>query len=223
MNCCKSTPLKKLLNEINCKLKALIIVDVQNDFLPGGNLAVAEADKIIPVINHIIPVFELVIATQDWHPQNHSSFATNHPGHKPFEEIELNGTKQTLWPDHCVQGTAGAEFPPQLNSNAIEAIFRKGTNFKIDSYSGFYDNNHQKSTGLASYLHGKGVTELFVSGLAGDICVYFTILDALAEGFDTTLITDAAMPLDPKTFTEKIEHIKASGGKVILSNTKSFD
>nr|WP_242604314.1 isochorismatase family protein [Legionella brunensis] len=129
-------------------MKTLIILDVQNDFLPGGSLAVPNSEVIIPIINELQPHFDLVIATQDWHPPNHKSFASNHSGRSSFEKIFLNEVEQTLWPDHCVQGSHGAEFHPQLATQAIEAIFRKGTTADIDSYSGFYDNGHDKSTGL---------------------------------------------------------------------------
>src|SRR4051812_7689039 len=132
-------------------MKALIVADIQNDFLPGGALAVPDGHKIIPVVNELQNYFDLVVATQDWHPLNHTSFASNHNNKKPFDIIELHDIKQTLWPDHCVQGSTGADFPAQLNLNKAEAIFRKGTNAEIDSYSGFYDNKHLKSTGLAAY------------------------------------------------------------------------
>ena len=196
-------------------MQALLIVDVQNDFLPGGNLAVPNGDEIIPVINDLIPKFDLVVATQDWHPQNHSSFASNHPGKKPFQEIKVKGKIQTLWPDHCVQGTHGAQFPEGLNTNVIEAIFRKGTNPKVDSYSAFYDNDHKKSTGLKDYLIGKGVDELYVCGLAGDICVYFTMLDAIVTGIPTIIVYDAAMPLNETVYEKQLDQLFSLGGYVI--------
>lgn len=196
-------------------MQALLIVDVQNDFLPGGNLAVPNGNEIIPVINDLIPKFDLVVATQDWHPKNHSSFASNHPGKKPFEEIEVKGKVQTLWPDHCVQGSHGAEFPKELNTNAIEAIFRKGTNPKMDSYSAFYDNGHHKSTGLEDYLIGRGVDELYVCGLAGDICVYYTMLDGIETEIPTILVYDAAMPLNEEMYEKQFEQLLAFGGYII--------
>lgn len=198
-------------------MKALILVDVQNDFLPGGRLPVAKGDEIIPVINALIPHFELVVATQDWHPQNHVSFVSNHLNKNPFDKIEIGGLDQTLWPDHCVQGTEGAEFSKQLNTNRVEAIFRKGTDPKIDSYSGFFDNNHRKSTGLADYLRGKRVDTLYITGLAGDVCVYFTALNAIEAGFATLLVEDATMPLDLDTFAKNRDEIKMRGGKVVRS------
>lgn len=198
-------------------MKTLIIVDAQIDFMPGGALEVKEGDKIIPVINKLIPKFDLTIATQDWHPQNHKSFALNHPGKKEFEVIDLNGLEQTLWPPHCVQGTIGADLHPDLNSGPIEAIFRKGMDPEIDSYSGFYDNGHKKSTGLSGYLKEKGATELYFCGLAADICVYFSLLDALKEGFSATLIEDAAVALHPEKFGKVKESILANGGKITTS------
>ena len=198
-------------------MKALILVDIQNDFLPGGALAVPGGDKIIPVINEIQHHFELVVATQDWHPRNHKSFASNHAGKQPFDVVNLNGLKQTLWPNHCVQGTAGANFSPQLNINKTETIFRKGTNPEIDSYSGFYDNGHLKSTGLADYLRGKKVSEIYITGLCGDICVFFTAMDGLTEGFKTYIIQDATQPLNEQDFQKTNKIFKEKGGNIIRS------
>ena len=199
-------------------MKALIIVDMQNDFLSGGSLAVPDADEIIPIVNSIQQYFDLVVATQDWHPSTHKSFASNNPGKKPFEEIEVNGIPQTLWPDHCIQGTEGAQFSTLVNLNRVEAIFRKGTDMEIDSYSGFYDNSHRKSTGLSDYLKGKGVTKVYFAGLAGDICVYFSALDAIVEGFETFLMEDAVRSIDPERLKLVKADIVARGGKVINSN-----
>ncbi|MDQ4140851.1 MAG: bifunctional nicotinamidase/pyrazinamidase, partial [Bacteroidota bacterium] len=176
-------------------MKALLLIDIQNDFLPGGALAVPEGDQIIPVVNQLLPHFDLVVATQDWHPSQHKSFASQHTNHQVFQTIDLNGLEQVLWPDHCVQGTPGADFSGALEPNRIEAIFRKGTDPEIDSYSGFYDNGHRKSTGLADYLRGKQVRQVFVAGLAADYCVYFSIKDALEAGFKTYLIEDATRPI----------------------------
>lgn len=199
-------------------MKTLIIVDAQIDFMPGGALEVKGGDRIIPVINKILPQFDLVVATQDWHPRNHKSFAVNHSGKKEFEIIELNGLEQKLWPPHCVQETKGADFHPDLKTGRIEAIFRKGMDPEIDSYSGFYDNGHKKSTGLSGYLREKGATELYFCGLAADICVYFSLLDALKEGFSATLIEDAAVPLIPEEFGRIKDDIQQKGGKIISSN-----
>ena len=185
-------------------MKTLVIVDVQNDFIPGGALAVPDGEKIVPVINELQKKFDLIVATQDWHPADHASFASNHPGKNAFEKIDLHGMEQVLWPDHCIQGSDGADFHPDLETNRIEAIFRKGMDSEIDSYSGFFDNGHRKSTGLAGYLREKGVSEVHFCGLAADFCVYYSIKDALKENFTVTLIEDATRPLDKEQF-EKIK------------------
>ena len=199
-------------------MKALLLIDIQNDFLPGGALAVPEGDQVIPVVNALQPHFDLVVATQDWHPADHKSFASNHPGKKPFEAIDLQGREQVLWPDHCVQGSAGAALAPALELNRVEAIFRKGMNPEIDSYSGFFDNGHVKTTGLADYLRSKMVTQVFVAGLAGDFCVYFTAKDALLEGFKTFLLEDATRPINPENFTQAKAELRHLGGKIIQSS-----
>jgi nicotinamidase/pyrazinamidase len=173
-------------------MKALILVDIQNDFLPGGALAVPDGDVIIPVVNRLQAAFSLVAATRDWHPADHGSFAANHPGKKVFEQIDLNGLPQTLWPVHCVQGTFGAEFAPALRRERIARIFPKGTDAAIDSYSGLFDNGHRKSTGLGEWLKASGIQEVFVCGLATDYCVKFTALDAAQLGFKTHFVEDAS-------------------------------
>lgn len=198
-------------------MKTLIIIDVQNDFIPGGALAVPRGDEVVEVINRLQEKFELIIATQDWHPPGHSSFAKSHPGKKEFETIPWKGGEQVLWPEHCIQDTEGANFHPCLKTSRIETIFRKGTNPEIDSYSGFFDNAHLKSTGLAGYLREKGSTALYFCGLAAEYCVYFSILDALQEGFDAILIEDATRPLDLKDFQDAGKIILAKGGKIIES------
>jgi len=198
-------------------MKTLIQIDIQNDFMPDGPLAIEQGDTIVPVINQISDRFDLIVATQDWHPQNHNCFASNHRGKRPFEEIQLHGLKQTLWPDHCVQGTKGAEFHPQLNTKSVSAIFRKGMNAEIDSYSGFYDNGKQVSTGLAGYLREKGAEKLYFCGLAADICVYYSILDALSEGFECYLIEDAVCALDKKQFRNIRSELSAKGTFIITS------
>ena len=182
------------------KNAALLVIDMQYDFLPDGSLAVADGDKIIPIINNLIPQYDLVVATQDWHPINHKSFASQHPGKNEFEEIELNGMNQMLWPNHCVQNTKGAEFHKDLEMTSVETIFRKGMNPQMDSYSGFYDNGHLKSTGLTGYFKEKGIEEIHFCGLAADYCVYFSIIDALEEGFKTVLIEEATKPIDLQSF-----------------------
>ena len=199
-------------------MKALIIIDMQNDFLSGGSLAVPDGEEIVAIVNSMQQYFDLVVATQDWHPSTHKSFASNNPGKKTYDEIELNGLPQILWPDHCVQGTNGAMFTPLVNMNRVEAIFRKGTDMDIDSYSGFYDNGHRKSTGLSDYLRGKLITRVYFAGLAGDFCVYFSALDALAEGFDTYLMEDAIRSIDPEKFKQAKAEIASRGGRIINSN-----
>ena len=199
-------------------MKVLLVVDIQNDFLPGGALAVPKGDEIISIVNKLQDYFDLVVATQDWHPPDHKSFASNHPGKKPFDTIELNGLKQTLWPDHCVQGTIGAGFPSGLKMNKAEAIFRKGTDREIDSYSAFYDNGHRKSIGLAGYLRQRGVQHVYLTGLAGDICVYATAIDSLAEGFETYIVEDATRPLNEKNFIVTNETFTNKGGKLATSS-----
>lgn len=199
-------------------MRALIIVDVQNDFVSGGSLEVPAGEQIVPLVNELAEKFDLVVATQDWHPQSHKSFASNHHDKKPFEKIILHGLEQVLWPDHCVQGSSGAAFHPQLEMKRIEAIFRKGMNPEIDSYSGFYDNGHKKNTGLAGYLKDRGVRQVFVSGLAGDYCVFYTSKDALKEGFDTFLIEDATRSIIPADFEKAKKEIGSLGGKVVISD-----
>ena len=198
-------------------MKALLVIDIQNDFLPGGSLAVPGGDEIISIVNGIQHYFGLVVATQDWHPANHKSFASNHKGKKQFEKIELGGLPQVLWPDHCVQGTKGADFPGALNMNRVETIFRKGTNPDIDSYSGFFDNGRKKSTGLTDYLRGRKVTEIYLAGLAGDICVFSTGMDGVDEGFKTYIIEDASRPLNLEDFKKTNKLFIEKGGKLIHS------
>lgn len=198
-------------------MKTLVIVDVQNDFMPGGSLEVPFGDEVAAVINSIQDKFDLVVATQDWHPANHVSFASNHPGKKPFDKIELYDEEQVLWPDHCVQGTPGAMFYPGLDSGRFSAIFRKGMNPEVDSYSGFFDNRRMISTGLAGYLKEKGAGEIHFCGLAADICVLYTMLDALREGFQAILIEDASRPLDIRSFGKLKKQITEQGIKVVNS------
>jgi len=200
-------------------MKTLILVDLQNDFLPGGALAVPDGDAIIPVANRLQAAFPLVVATQDWHPANHGSFAANHPGRKMFEQIELDGLPQTLWPVHCAQGTAGAELAPGLRRERIARIFPKGTDALIDSYSGFFDNGHRKSTGLGEWLKASGVTEVFVCGLATDYCVKFTALDAAQLGFKTHFIEDASrgVNLQPDDVRNAIAEMNRAGIPAVQS------
>jgi nicotinamidase/pyrazinamidase len=199
-------------------MKALILVDIQHDFLPGGALEVPEGDAIIPVANKVQEHFELVVATQDWHPSNHGSFASNHEGKEPMEKTELAGMEQVLWPNHCVQGSSGAAFPEQLNMNRVEAIFRKGMDPEIDSYSGFFDNGHKKSTGMADYLKGRKVDTVYVVGLAADVCVNYTLADALELGFNAVLIEDGTRPIDKQAYEKALKELKEKGLKIMKSS-----
>lgn len=201
---------------------ALLIVDVQNDFLPGGSLAVKYGDEVIPVINSLQSRFEQIIATQDFHPANHGSFAANHPGKSPGEFIDLAGLNQILWPTHCVQGSQGAEFSKDLNQGQWMAIFQKGKNPAVDSYSGFFDNARRGDTGLGDYLKSKSIDRVFVCGLALDYCVKFTALDAKSLGFETILVTDAtrAVNLAPADGDKALAEMKAAG--IILLTSKEL-
>ncbi len=198
----------------------LIIVDVQNDFLPGGALPVVEGDQVVPAINRLMDHFDLVVATQDWHPLDHGSFAANHPGRQPGEMIDLAGLPQVLWPVHCVQGTHGADFAPGLRSMAIQRIFRKGTDPRVDSYSGFFDNGHCSATGLGAFLKDYGARDVFVCGLATDYCVRFTVLDALGLGLGSHLIVDACrgVNLRPGDVDEAIGEMKSAGARILTSD-----
>ncbi|HEY5598698.1 MAG TPA: bifunctional nicotinamidase/pyrazinamidase [Kiloniellales bacterium] len=175
---------------------ALLVIDVQNDFCPGGALAVADGDAVVPVINRLAAAFPHVLLTQDWHTPGHSSFASAHPGKEPFQSIVLPYGEQTLWPDHCVQGTPGAEFHKGLDRTRAELVLRKGFRRAIDSYSAFYENDRKTATGLAGYLRERGLSRLFLTGLATDFCVHFSAVDAAREGFATVLIEDACRAID---------------------------
>ncbi|MEE4242718.1 MAG: bifunctional nicotinamidase/pyrazinamidase [Desulfopila sp.] len=198
-------------------MKALLLVDIQYDFLPRGPLEVPEGDAVIPVANRLQDFFELVVATQDWHPPDHSSFASNHPGKNPLDKVEIDGMSQILWPDHCVQGSPGAAFSQELKMNQVEAIFRKGMDPTIDSYSGFFDNGHKKSTGLGDYLRGRNVETVYVVGLAGDFCARYTLADALMLGFKAVLIEDGTRAIDPIAYTKAMKQLKEKGLKIVHS------
>ncbi len=174
----------------------LLVVDVQNDFCPGGALAVSEGDAVVPVVNRLGERFQHVALTQDWHPPGHRSFASTHPGRKPFETIELDYGAQTLWPDHCVQDTPGAAFHPRLHLPRAELVLRKGFRPAIDSYSAFYENDRVTPTGLAFYLRERGFTRLFLAGLATDFCVYYSAIDARRHGFSVVVIEDGCRGID---------------------------
>lgn len=177
-------------------MDALLIVDVQNDFCPGGALEVPNGDAVVPVINKLSQHFNHVIQTQDWHPKGHSSFASSHNGKEPFSTMEMPYGEQVLWPDHCVQGSKGAEFHPELVTTRSQLIIRKGFRKEIDSYSAFYENDNQTTTGLAGYLKERGIDSLFVCGLATDFCVKWSAIDGLREGFKITVIEDAVRGID---------------------------
>ncbi|MDZ4734814.1 MAG: bifunctional nicotinamidase/pyrazinamidase [Rhodospirillaceae bacterium] len=178
------------------KSTALIVVDMQNDFCPGGALAVKGGDEIVPLVNRLIDEFAHVVLTQDWHTPNHTSFASQHPGKAPFQDIELTYGAQTLWPDHCVQGTTGAAFHPDLRWTKAELVVRKGFHRSIDSYSTFYENDRTTPTGLAGYLRERGLTRLALVGLATDYCVAFSALDAASHGFETSVLLDGCRAID---------------------------
>src|SRR5579871_5251690 len=169
----------------------LLVVDVQNDFCPGGALAVPGGDEVIPVLHKIAPKFEHIVLTQDWHSPRHFSFASAHPGKQPFEHVRLSYGDQTLWPDHCVQGTRGAEFHPALNLPRAELVLRKGFRPEIDSYSAFFENDRATATGLAGYLRDRGLTRVFIAGLAYDYCVAYSALDARRLGLQSLIVRDA--------------------------------
>jgi nicotinamidase/pyrazinamidase len=175
---------------------ALLLIDLQNDFLPGGALAVPNGDEVIPVANELVDRYEVVVATQDWHPAGHGSFASQHPGHEPGEVVDLDGLDQVLWPDHCVQETDGAAFADDLAPSATARVVRKGTDPDVDSYSGFFDNARRKATDLEAVLRAEGVDAVHIMGLATDYCVLFTVLDALDLGFDTTVIAAGCRAVD---------------------------
>ncbi len=174
----------------------LLVIDVQNDFCPGGALAVADGDAVVPVINTLAQRFAHVVLTQDWHPAGHSSFATSHPGAAPFQTITVAYGPQTLWPDHCVQGTAGAAFHPQLSTERAELIIRKGFRREIDSYSAFFENDRRTPTGLAGYLRERGLRRIFLVGLATDYCVHYSAVDARRLGFEAIVIDSACRGID---------------------------
>jgi nicotinamidase/pyrazinamidase len=174
----------------------LLIIDVQNDFCPGGALAVADGNAVVPVINRLAERFAHVALTQDWHPSGHSSFATSHPGSKPFANVSMPYGQQTLWPDHCVQGTAGAAFHPQLATARAELVIRKGFRGEIDSYSAFFENDRRTPTGLAGYLRERGLKRIFLAGLATDFCVHYSAVDACRLGFDTVLVDAGCRAID---------------------------
>jgi len=200
-------------------MKALIIVDLQNDFLPGGALPVPRGDEVIPLANELQNRFELIVATQDWHPPNHGSFAANHPGKKPGDRIELDGLEQILWPVHCVENSAGAEFAPLFDTSRVAHVFKKGTDPKIDSYSAFFDNAHRRATGLGDYLKQRAISDVYLLGLALDYCVKYSALDARRLGFNTHVIVDACrgIALEPGDLDQALGEMKKAGATLLQS------
>lgn len=200
-------------------MRALVLVDLQYDFMPGGALAVGRGDETVAVATRLMPQFDIVVATQDWHPRDHKSFAVNNPGKQVGELGELGGLPQVMWPAHCVQGTRGADLHDALERSKITAVFRKGIDAGIDSYSGFYDNGHQKATGLGDWLKQKRVDKLYVLGLATDYCVKFTCLDGRQLGFDVYLIEDGcrAVELAAGDGDKAIAELRAAGVTVLDS------
>ena len=201
-------------------MNALILVDLQNDFTPSGAFPVPEGDSIVPLINQLQQKFDLVVATQDRHPSDHQSFAVQHEGRQPGELIDLYGIPQVLWPIHCVQETEGAQFISNLDQSRVKRVFRKGQNPRIDSYSGFFDNDHQSSTGMGEYLREQGIDEVFVVGLATDYCVRFTAADAAELGFRTIVISDATRGVN--LMTGDVDHalvaLQEQGVRILLSS-----
>jgi len=194
-------------------VKALVLVDVQNDFMPGGALPAKDGDAVVPVANRVQREFELVVASKDWHPPDHGSFAASHPGKEPGDVIELHGLEQILWPVHCVRDTPGAAFHPDLDASRVAKVFPKGVDPKIDSYSAFFDNAHRRATGLGDYLQGRGVLDVYLLGLATDYCVKFTALDARELGFRTHVILEGCrgVELEPGDCDRAIEKMREAG------------
>lgn len=194
----------------------LLVVDVQNDFCPGGALAVREGDQVVPLVNALTRRFQRVAATQDWHPAGHASFASSHPGRKPFQTIRLGGVEQTLWPEHCVAGSPGAELHPLLDTCGVHLILRKGSRPDLDSYSAFFENDRKTPTGLAGYLTGLGVRHVYLAGIATDYCVYYSAMDALALGFAVHVIEDACRGIDVPagSLQERLGELRAAGANL---------
>jgi len=201
-------------------MNALVIVDLQNDFLPGGALPGPHGDKVIPLANELQQRFALVLATQDWHPPDHGSFAPNHPGKKPGDRIILDGIEQILWPVHCVQNTHGAEFAPSFDTSRVAHVFHKGTDPMIDSYSTFFDNAHRRHTGLAHYLEKRGIKDIYLMGLALDYCVKYSALDARYLGLKTHVILDGCrgIELEPGDIGRALEEMKRAGAVFLKSS-----
>ena len=199
-------------------MKALLIVDIQYDFCPGGALAVPDGDTIIPTVNQLIDHFDVIVQTQDWHPEGHSSFASSHEGKEPFDTVEMDYGTQVLWPNHCVQGSKGAEFHEDLNTLKSQVIIRKGFRRMIDSYSTFFENDQKTATGLTGYLKQRGITDLYTVGLATDFCVKWSILDGIDEGFNMHIVEDAVKGIDLNgSLDEAWDEMKKKGVRVTQS------
>lgn len=201
-------------------MRALVLVDLQHDFCPGGALAVSAGHETIPVANRLMSRFSTVVATQDWHPPDHGSFAVNQPGKRPYDVIELSGLSQVLWPPHCVQGTRGAELHDELDTTRVARVFRKGTDPAIDSYSGFFDNGRRRSTGMGEWLSAQGVEHVFVLGLATDYCVRATAIDARQLGLEVSLVADGCrgVELQPGDSARAIDEMRAAGCAIVSSD-----
>lgn len=200
-------------------MKALLIVDVQNDFCPGGKLPVPGGDAVVPVINSLIDPFDIIIQTQDWHPSTHTSFASNHDNKEPYSTIDLDYGTQVLWPDHCIQGSKGAEFHSELNTEKTQVIIRKGFRENIDSYSTFYENDQITVTGLAGYLREREIKELYTAGLATDFCVKWSILDGIDEGFKMYLVQDAVRGINLNgSLQTALDDMKEKGAVFVTSD-----
>lgn len=198
--------------------KALILVDLQNDFCRGGSLAVPDGDAVMPLANQLQSQFDLVIATQDWHPRDHTSFACNHPGSRVGDVINIEGVQQILWPAHCVQGSSGAAFHSDFNTEHVSKIFQKGVDKKIDSYSAFYDNAHLRTTGLGDYLAAQNVEDVYIMGLATDYCVKYSALDARKLGFNVHVIVDACrgVELNAGDVERSLDEMQSAGVKLVF-------
>lgn len=199
-------------------MEVLIVIDVQQDFCPGGALAVSGGNEIVPVINNLSQAFDHVILTQDWHPEGHSSFASSHSGKAPFDQEKMSYGEQVLWPDHCIQGSAGASFHPSLVVDKAELIIRKGFRSEIDSYSAFFENDHATRTGLAGYLRERGFQTICLAGLATDFCVKWSALDGVHLGFEVMIIEDAVRGIDTEGSLERAYRDFAQAGVKLISS-----
>lgn len=204
-------------------MSVLLVVDIQNDFLPGGSLAAENGNKIIPIVNKLTKKFDNVIFTQDWHPKDNISLASNHPGKEPFETIEVSYGEQILWPDHCIQGSRGAQFAPSLDTKNSQLILRKGYRKDIDSYSAFYENDRETPTGLKGYLQDRGLTDVYICGIATDFCVKYSALDGVSDGFNVHVITNAVAGIAEDTIQEAWKEMDRAGVKFVSARPATRD